>query len=104
MKNFASSFIGFYKVAELLIQKGADVNAVGNGESTPILYAAGKGTKECLTYHNTDKRNHLTSFNRICLKKQSSQLVKNGTEQFSVFFNLSVVICPTKTFRKHIFS
>lgn len=31
-----SSFIGFDKVAELLIQKGADVNIVGDYGNTPL--------------------------------------------------------------------
>lgn len=38
-----SFFLGFDKIAELLIENGADVNIVGNNDLTPLMYAADKG-------------------------------------------------------------
>lgn len=38
-----SSLLGFYKVAELLIRKGADINAVNNRGYTTLIWAAERG-------------------------------------------------------------
>lgn len=39
-------FLGFDKVAELLIKKGADVNATNNENGdTPLMFAAENGIK-----------------------------------------------------------
>lgn len=36
-------FLGFDEIAELLIEKGADTNVVGNSGSTALTWAAEKG-------------------------------------------------------------
>lgn len=43
MKKTTSSFLGFDKIAELLIQKGADVNVLGQFGRTALSWAATKG-------------------------------------------------------------
>lgn len=42
-KNVRILFLGYDKVAELLIQKGADVNIVGDYGSTALIWAAENG-------------------------------------------------------------
>lgn len=36
-------FLGFDKIAELLIENGADVNNVGGGGKTALMHAVSKG-------------------------------------------------------------
>lgn len=45
MKKVASLFEGFNEVAELLIQKGADVNIEGHLRKTALIEASTKGKK-----------------------------------------------------------
>ena len=48
-KIVLSSCLGFDKVAELIIQNGADVTVVGNGTNTPLIWATQKSKYElCL--------------------------------------------------------
>lgn len=37
------SFIGFEKIVQMLIEKGADVNAVNEDNFSAIIYAANRG-------------------------------------------------------------
>lgn len=37
------SFAGFYKSVQLIIEKGANVNAVDDGKKSALVYAAQKG-------------------------------------------------------------
>jgi len=41
---------GMYEVAEKLISKGADVNAINNDKWTALIFAAAKGTKRSSVY------------------------------------------------------
>lgn len=43
--RFVVSFLGFDKVAELLIEKGADVHIVGQDGTTALTVASNKGKK-----------------------------------------------------------
>lgn len=45
MNGFVLSFLGYDKVANLLIEKGADVNIVGKDGITALILAAKKGKK-----------------------------------------------------------
>ena len=42
--NFFNLFLGFDKIVQLLIEKGANVNAVNKVENSALIYAATKGS------------------------------------------------------------
>lgn len=43
--NNAHPFLGFDQIAELLIQKGANINVVGSEGNTALIWAAKNGKK-----------------------------------------------------------
>lgn len=46
IKKFTSFYLGFEKTVELLIQKGADLNVVGQHGYTPLMHSANQGANQ----------------------------------------------------------